>query len=528
VHIALVLHAHLPYVRHPEHVRSLEEAWLFEATWESYLRLVGVLGRIDPGGSPLLTVSLSPTLLEMFADPLLRARTREHVDRVADVTERALAQPHDGALDPALRHYAGALADARATLDRWGGDLTRAFVSLAESGRIELITTSATHALLPILKTEASVRAQLRLGFRAFASRTGRQSAGLWLPECAFDPRLDQALASAGARFTVLDAHGIALARPRPPFDVYAPVISPEGVAYFGREPEASVAVWSRSEGYPGHPVYREFHRDLSLDADEAVLGDAFIGPGGERRATGIKVHAIGEGGVTRPYDPVAALQRAKLDAARFVESAAARLKRADDHGVPNPVIVAPFDAELFGHWWHEGPDFLGEVLRLLSADSVVRATSLGAQLERTRDMAVAMPAASSWGEGGFGDVWLGPASAKNLRHVHRAEVRVLEVDAVVRDRLSTEPQRRARLQAIRELMLLEASDWPFMIRTGRNAAYAETRIRLHKSRIDRLTALALTDTWSPEDEAYVQGVETHAPLFSALDEDTFAHIFDP
>jgi 1,4-alpha-glucan branching enzyme len=244
---------------------------------------------------------------------------------------------------------------------------------------------------------------------------------------------------------------------------------------------------------------------------------------------TGIKLHAIGEGGASVPYDPVEARARAKVDAERFVRDAEARLARVRDAGVADPILVAPFDAELFGHWWHEGPEFLAEVLRLLGerGEDGARATSLGAYLDRQPEMAVAMPAASSWGEGGFANVWLGPESARMLRHVHRAEVRVLQVDAAVRDTLSTEKRRRARLQAIRELMLLEASDWPFMMRSGKGSEYAESRLRLHKSRVDRLAALAVSNSWTEADDAYLRDVEAHAPIFASLDEDAFAHVFD-
>ncbi len=528
MHVAFVLHAHLPYVRHPEHERSIEERWLFEATWECYLRIVDVIERLPEPEGPVLTLSLSPTLLEMFADPMLRRRRDDHLARTSALAERARASGAFGGCEKALDHHLASLARARSTLDRFGGDLTRAFVSLAERGRVELTTTTATHAYLPGLKTGAAVRAQLRLGRRAFEHHTRCPPSGLWLPECAYEPRLGPDLALAGARFAVLDAHGLELARPRPPFDVYAPILSSTGVAFFGREPEASSAIWSRREGYPGDPAYREFYRDVGFDAPREVLGDE-IGPNERRLMTGLKLHAITREEPKAPYDPERAEARARAHAQAFVAEVGERLTRARDAGAREPIVVAPFDAELFGHWWYEGPTFLAEVLSLCSgAPGAPRATSLGRYLERFPELAVAEPATSSWGEGGFGAVWTHPATARLWRHAHHAEVRVLEVDAVVRDTLASEKRRRARIQAIRELLLLESSDWAFMLRQGDTAEYADMRVRLHASRIDRLTKLALTEAWSDEDHAWLASVEAHTPLFAELDDDAYAHVFDP
>lgn len=528
MHVAFVLHAHLPYVRHPEHTRSLEERWLFEATWECYLRLIDVIERAPETPAPFLTLSLSPTLLEMFGDAELRRRFVDHLTRTQALANRARSAAAFAGHEEAIDHHVGVLRSARETYERFGGDLTRAFVTLAEKGRIELATTTATHAYLPGLKTGAAVRAQLRIGRRAFEHHTRRAPAGLWLPECAYEPRLGPDLALSGARFTVLDAHGLELARPRPPFDVYAPILAPSGVAFFGREPEATRDIWSRERGYPGDAAYREFYRDVGFDAPLDVL-EGELGPEGKRLMTGLKLHAITKDATKKPYDPEAARARAKEHAAEFLRGVRERLGRARAEGAQAPIAVAPFDAELFGHWWYEGPTFLAEVLALAaSREEGPQAISLGAHLERFPDLAIAEPATSSWGEGGFGAVWTHPATARLWRHVHHAEVRVLEVDAVVRDTLASEKRRRARIQAIRELFLLQSSDWAFMLRQGDMAEYADQRARLHASRIDRLTKLALTEAWTENDVRWLASVEAHTPLFSGLEEDAYAHVFDP
>ncbi|MFS8072014.1 MAG: DUF1957 domain-containing protein, partial [Byssovorax sp.] len=216
-HVALLLHAHLPYVRHPEHARPLEERWLHEALIESYLPIVEVLDRLgNEGIHAPLTISLSPTLLAMLGDEMLRARFVWHLSGLQRLAGRLLrGDGIDGATRAAvgcsgvaLAAQAQRLGEVRALWDRLSGDVVGALVRHADAGRIELITTAATHAYLPgLIPSPASIRAQLRLGLRYFERVTGRRARGLWLPECAYDPRLAEDLAASGVRYTVLDAH---------------------------------------------------------------------------------------------------------------------------------------------------------------------------------------------------------------------------------------------------------------------------------------------------------------------------------
>jgi 1,4-alpha-glucan branching enzyme len=536
--VAIVLHAHLPYVRHPEHARSIEERWLYEALWECYLPLLGALGRLaNDGMRGLLTLSISPPLASMLRDDLLCRRFEDHLERTAALVNRLLERS-PSPFEAALRAHRDRLAEARELWDRAGGDVLTAFVRHASEGTIELLTTAASHAYLPGLApaSPASVRAQIRLGLRSFEALTGVRPTGLWLPECAFEPGLDRDLAGAGALFTILDGHGIELARPRPPRGLFAPILSPRGVAYAGRDPNASRDVWSRASGYPGDPAYREFYRDVGFDLPESDLAGE-IGPGGARLMTGVKLHRVtGKGPDKAPYDPDQALARAEIHAAHFVEERSLELRSAArERGVessielPPPLAVAPFDAELFGHWWFEGPLFLERALRLLAAsarEGGVAPISLGAYLSRFPEAFVAEPAASTWGEGGFGAAWAGAASARLWRHVHHA---AREVEAAVLRRRSAVGVAGAALdQAIRELLLLEASDWAFMLTRGEMAPYAEERVRSHASRARRLAAIAMSDEVSREAAVFTRAVAAQDRFCSELAGDRIRDAFDP
>lgn len=537
-HVALLLHAHLPYVRHPEHARPLEERWLHEALIESYLPIVEVLDRLENEGIQApFTISLSPTLLAMLGDEMLRARFASHLAALSRLAARLLgvegidgaALASAGVAGAALPHLAARLDAVGALWERLGGDVVGALVRHADAGRIELVTTAATHAYLPgLIPAPASIRAQLRLGLRYFERVTGRRSVGLWLPECAYDPRLADDLAAAGVRFTVLDAHGLDLARPRPPFGSSAPVIGPGGVAFFARDPAAARDVWSRQTGYPGDGEYREFYRDVGFDMPEELLVGE-LGPNGTRLMTGLKLHRItGLGAHKEPYDPARAEARARAHAAEFVavREAALAASPAENRA---PLLVAPFDAELFGHWWFEGPIFLEHTLRALAAsarEGRVEATTLGGYLARFPEAAVAEPAASTWGEGGFGEVWTGPAAARLLRHVHQTERLVRR--AVERRRDAEGIAGIALDQAIRELLLLESSDWPFMLHRGEMAGYAEARAGSHAHRAAKLAAIAVTIAPTNEDAAWVHAVAARDRFLGELAGEAIRDAFDP
>lgn len=513
-HVAIVLHAHLPYVRRRGNDERVEEQWLYEALWESYLPLLEVLEGVGVGpGSidPCLTLSLSPTLLSMLADPHHRSGFEAFAESLRDTCERAEQ-------DPAL---SAAVADHRARLDRsvsrWRGagrDLPRAFAELANAGRIELMTTAATHAYLPTLLAPAAARAQLRIGRRYFSQITGRAAGGLWLPECGYDERLGPEIARAGVRFAVLEEHGLDLARPRPGCVPFRPIASPDGVAYFGRAADLVGLVWSRSRGYPGHAGYREFHRDLS-ELRPDLLPPGWIGP------TGVRPLAVGGSEKKEIYDPGLGRRLAISHAAELVQQVDDAMSAA---GCADPLAVLAFDAELFGHWWWEGPAFLAEVLSLLGD----RAISLSAYLDRDPELLIAEPATSSWGEGGFAGVWTHPAAAHAIRTGHRAERRVLYVDSLVRDTPRAPVQREARLWAIRELLQLEASDYPFLLTLGQSTDFAERRIFEHATNVDRLTRIASREAPAAGDDDVVRAIRERRPLFAELDEDALADALDP
>ena len=517
VHLALVLHAHLPFVRHPEHPEFHEESWLFEAILESYLPLLGVLEGWARDGIPgRLTLSVSPTLGTMLGDPLLRDRFGRHLRRVSELAEQEEIRAH---LEPTRRrairsHREWLHAQAR-VWDRWEGQVLRGFAAAAGWGQIELITCSATHALLPLLRRQPDrLRRQLHTAAEFHESWTGHRSRGVWLPECAWHPDLDPHLVEAGFQWSIVESHGLLRADPRPRQGLLAPVLTPAGLAVFGRDPASARQVWSREGGYPGDVRYREFHRDVADEAEWDYIRPYLHGAG-SRSPTGIKIHRVTGSGLDKElYDSEAAQATTREHARHFVEE---RLRVGAEVGnrMPRPpVILAPYDAELFGHWWFEGPVFLDAVAREIHRlGGTVERVSPSEHLERFPWLERSMPAESTWGEGGHLSVWLDEATNAWIQpRLTRASRRL---DVLLQRRhgtRATEAVRRLRRQAERELLLAEASDWPFLMQRGTAGDYPRRRVESHLDRLEAILQL-LETTPSPEAPAWLDDLESRHNL---------------
>ncbi len=489
-YLAIVLHAHLPYVRHPEYEDPLEENWLYEAITETYIPLFLVLENLLQDGIDFrLTVSLTPTLSSMLLDPLLQERYVRKIDRAIEAAEMELArtsgQPEFHLL--ARMYHRLFLRVRDAFVNRYGCDLVQALKRFQETGKVEVIASAATHGYLPLLALHpAAVRTQIRVGAEHYERTFGRTPRGFWLPECGYCPTVEAPLRESGVHFTILDTHGITHANPRPRFGAYAPIYCPSGLAAFGRDPESSRQVWSSIDGYPGDYDYREFYRDIGHDLDLAHIRP-YIHPAGIRIDTGIKYYRItGKGDHKEIYVPEWAERKAEAHAEHFVAERVRQVKRLAPMMDRKPVIVAPYDAELFGHWWFEGPSWLEYVIRKIALEqSTLRLTTLSEYLEEYPIAQTASPAASSWGHKGFNEVWLNSENDWIYPRLDAAATTMEKLGQGHPSGLAV----RAFDQAARELLLAQSSDWAFMIHSGATGEYATRRTKSHLSRLGSLAA---------------------------------------
>lgn len=521
-HLLLVLHAHLPFIRHPEDPHFLEEHWLFEAITETYIPLLTRLDHlVRDGVRARLTMTWSPPLCEMLADPLLQSRYRLHLERLLDLATMESSAKASTPFAEAAYMYRDHYRWCLDRLDRWNGNLLGWVCALRDAGAIEPITCGATHGFLPLMVTEEARRAQVRIAATNYRKHFGQAPRGIWLPECGYVPGVERLLKDEGIRFFFVDTHGIYYGEPRPRFGVYAPVYCTNGVAAFGRDPESSRSVWSAESGYPGHPLYREFYRDLGYDGDYDWV-KAFLHPDGVRRNLGLKYHAI-TGKVELheklAYRPTQAFRQAMDHAHDFT---AHRLEQARHLGGligRPPLIVAPYDAELFGHWWYEGPQFIESIFRA-AQDGGHRLLPVTGS-EYLADFVVhqvVTPSASSWGDNGYNGVWLNPSNDWIYTHLHTAEERMRE--CAHRWPAARGDLKRALDQMARELLLAQSSDWAFIMTTGTTVPYAVRRTRDH---INRFTGLYEQVMGDRLDLATLRDIEWRDTIFQEIDYRVYA-----
>ncbi|MGH8023361.1 MAG: glycoside hydrolase family 57 protein, partial [Limisphaerales bacterium] len=402
--------------------------------------------------------------------------------------------------------------------DTWrncGGNLVHAFKQLQDEGRMEIITTAATHALLPFLANHPpSMRAQILTARDDYRNCFGRDPAGIWLPECAYVPGVEIFLQEANIRWFVLDSHGIAHADPRPRYGTFAPIFTPNGIAAFGRDFDSSRQVWSQREGYPGDPCYRDFYRDIGFDLDFDYIKAHLPAPE-TRGFTGIKYYRITGPGEKEIYHHEEAVRKADEHAAHFLKERLGQVQRLAGLLDRPPVLVAPYDAELFGHWWHEGVEFLNFFIRKLVYDqSMIELITPAEYLRRHPTHQIAVPGASSWGEEGYLRAWLNEKNEWILPHLQIAQERMSHLAGQFQKRgghgkkasKAEELKNRALRQAARELLLAQSSDWPFILRAGTSPDYARRRVKDHLLRFialhDQLTATGIDAKWLEQVES--------------------------
>ena len=480
-YLNFVLHAHLPYVRHPEHARFLEEDWLFEAITETYIPLLQAFESLRKDGLNFkITMSLTPPLCEMLSDDLLQTRYVNHLNRLRELSEKECTRTKN---DPSFAFlaamYRNRFEDCHRVFQEYQRNLLNGFRKFQKLGNLEIITCGATHGFLPNLRySPRSVEAQLDVAVGNYWKHFGQEPWGIWLGECGYYKGLDRLIRDAGLRYFFTDTHGILQGEPPSPKGNYAPIETPSGIHCFARDQESSKAVWSAEEGYPGDFRYREFYRDIGYDLDMAYIAP-YIHPMGLRINTGIKYFRItGKGNHKEPYVEAWARDAASDHASNFLFNRDLQIDWLSGRLDTPACIVCPYDAELFGHWWYEGPIWLENVMRrALTEDHRIKLSTPRDYLNSHPGSPVSDPAFSSWGAGGYADVWLNGGNDWIYPHLHKIGELMHEVAGLPE---YGDTDRRARNQMARELLLAQSSDWAFIMKTGTMVDYAVKRTKVH------------------------------------------------
>ncbi len=553
-----VLHSHLPYARLAGRWPHGEE-WIHEAATETYIPLLQVLNDLQTEGVPYhITLGITPILAEQLAD----ADVLDHLDQYLDdrIASAKLDMVYFEAEKTADRHlrylaewYLSWYTKIKQDFDsRFNRDLIGAFRQLQDAGLIEITTCAATHGYLPLLARDSSINGQLKTGVASYERLFGRAPTGIWLPECAYRPAyilddgqvrpgLEYWLGQNGLKVFFSETHTITGGQPvgvaagdvvgpygdirrryvippaqvlpeRPattfhPYYVSDTTDGPNaaqhsGVAVIGRNVRVGQQVWSADWGYPGDFDYREFHRKAGTSGIQYW------------RVTGSKTELA----FKDYYHPDWAAYKVDQHAEHFAHLVGDQIRNFNNQTGEYGLIAANYDTELFGHWWFEGISWLGKVLRHLASNPDVELTSATRFITQHPPQEVLSIPESSWGAGGTHFVWDNAETHWMWEPIHEAERRMEALANAMPH--PTADEQAVLAQAARELLLLESSDWPFLVTTGQAREYAIQRFSQHIERFNRLAASL--ETGAP-DSGYARELWEQDKIFPDIDYRWFA-----
>jgi 1,4-alpha-glucan branching enzyme len=529
-----MLHSHLPYYRKAGMWPFGEES-VYECMAETYIPLLNAVGDLWDEGIPAkLTIGITPILCEQLADPHLHAGFDKYLgDRIAAAQkdEKRFSLRGEAANEDRLhlaRFYTNWFTSIRRDYhERWNRDLIAGFRKYQDLGAIEITTSAATHCFSPLLKTDSSLFGQYKAGVESYKRHFGRDPKGFWLPECAYRPAegdrpgLEKWLHELGLQyfftesFVIQGGQTVELRRVFGPYGniEYVPVpprpstgldtfeaywLKEYPVAVLGRHEKAGYQVWSADHGYPGDGDYREFHKkdDVSglhfwkLTSKSTDLGQKLL------------------------YNPEAAANRVRENSDHYVgflqEQLTDHLKQTGKTGL----VMVSFDTELFGHWWFEGVSWIKDVIKKLRTYTAVSMRTASEYLEfQPPTTAIEIPQ-SSWGSGGHWQVWLNNETEWMWPIINESEVAMEDVAEANKNKTEALLQ-RALKQAARELVLLQSSDWPFLVTTGQAKDYAVERFNDHVARFRSLIEMIRFDKLDESKIAEYEDLDNPFPTIS-------------
>lgn len=524
----LVLHSHLPYVLgHGRWPHGTD--WLNEATAETYLPILNAANELAADGIPMsITIGISPVLCEQLAHPTFVDEFTNYLKQKIEAAENDIEEFHkfnQKEYIPLAEMWRDHYKMIRNSYERYNNNLVTEFKRLQDIGNIEIMTCGATHGYMPLLSQDTSCQVMVKQAVQSYENHFERKPRGIWLPECAYRPAyswkppvdiegvtgpydrkgVEEFLSENDLEYFVVDsatlkggkAIGVYMDRfdalkslwgqfqkefhPRDeepektPQEVYLVGSRPDRapVSVFTRDPDTGLQVWSGEWGYPGDGQYLDFHKKRF--------------PGGHRywRVTSAKADLADK----EIYNPEKAMSRIPENAAHFVELIKDTLNPYyKDKNKPG-LVCAPFDAELFGHWWFEGVYFIKEVIKNLSKEPEFEAITCSDYKDMVKPSKVVSLPEGSWGEGGYHYIWLNKNNDWTWKHIYKYEIQIQDIAKKCLEKNDSQLTEIGK-QAAREFMLLAASDWQFLISTWAARDYAEMRLDRHFGYFERLNEM--------------------------------------
>jgi 1,4-alpha-glucan branching enzyme len=462
--ISLVLNGHLPFVRHPELPQSFEERWFFEALSETYIPLLEMFDRLEADHIPFkLGLSLSPALCHMLKDDLLLERYLEYTNKQIEFGLQELERTRgDREMHCLAKRFYDTVVDRRILFtERYEGNILKICDYYQRKGRLDILTTAATHCFLPFYTTNTeAVQAQFEVALASYRLNFGRSPQGFWLPELGWAPELERYLRVYNFAYTVVDTHSLIFGTPHAAKGSFYPVRTPLGIFVLARDFYASRDIADRDQGFAYAAVYRDVQQDVGYDLPSAMI-KPFLGSSGGRTQTGYKYRALGRWDRKKQvYDPHKASEKIKEQVCAFLDARVARFEAASAYMPETALSLCAYHADTFGRFWHEGPEFLETLFREANTREDVRFMTPAEYLYKqdTAGFQRMVPEFSSAGTNGYAEMWLDASNDWIYRHTARSLERMIELA----ERFPNESgiKERALNQAAREILLAQTSDW--------------------------------------------------------------------
>ncbi len=520
-YLSMVLHTHLPFVNHPENDNYIEEQWLYEAISETYLPLIKYFKMlVEENVDFRITMSLTPPLLEMLDNKVQQEKYIRYLQKHIELCQKEVERTkytNEQENELARYYYERYSNDLYMFKDIYKCNLIKQFKNLQDVGVLEIITCCATHGFIPMLYTnERNTEVQIKYGVKTYEKYFKRKPRGIWLAECGYVPEVEKYLKKYGIEYFLTEMHGVIYANPVPVYGVYSPIVTPQGIAVFGRNVGSTMKVWSNSTGYPGDSNYREFNRDIGYDLDYEYI-KPYIAYDGVRIPTGIKYYKVSNKMDNKEYYNLRrAKETAETHAYDYMQANIEQVKKANEYikGKP-PIIVSMQDTELYGHWWYEGPYWLYILIKKIYYDqNEIDFITPGEYMDKYPELQVCEPAISTWGAGGTNAQWMECEEADIYIHLDMMSRIMCKLANKYKDE-KDKIKIKALNQCARELLLLQTSDWEFNLTCYRVMEYSYERINAHIERFNKLYEQIEQNTI---DEQYLKNIEWKDKILPELD----------
>lgn len=489
-YINILLNNHMPFIKDLEASEITEERFLFENLTDSQIPLLQMLHRLEEDHIPVsLTLSFSGTMLSMLGDPLIKRHYESYLNKLIDLGDEEISRLSQEGLEEEKKLALYYRDKYRGILDFYQeikGDLLAEYSCFTQKGMIELVASSLTHAFLPNYQSfPFSIDLQVKLGMSLFKDTFKEKSIGFWLPECGYFPQLENFLKKNKVSYFFLDSHAILLSDHNTSYGPYFP-IKVNSMNAFIRDPYFQQFFSTAPSSYTRREGYRDYYQDIGFELPLENL-KGFLGSHSLRINTGYKYYSTASKGGKVIYNVNKAQELIEKDVEDFINKVEAHKEKVDPFMQgKEPIFNILSEADLFGQWWYEGIDFLELFFRKINNNSHLQVITPSRYLVKYEAEPSLTPIHSSWGKNGFSEPWLNHDNDWICRLNHDMVDKLEDLLKRYYDTNSFQ-QKKMILQAVKEVLLAQASDWPFMIWKGHYVSYATSRVKEHYEHFDKI-----------------------------------------